>query len=252
MLAMSDKLNLKTKLKLSLPMIISITLHGLLIILLGYKLMQDSELNYGDINGQSIDAIMIDTSAMKGIQPTEEPPKEQPTEQPIQQPLKDLEEDLTKITEIQKQEEAKKELQRQEEAKKKEEAKKAKKAEELKKQKQVDKILGGLTSGTPNTSSGSSASRKGVSNGELGKYNTLVKNAISNKFSNPNKLYSGRHCVLEIQIASDGFLIDVKSKGGDEALCREAISATKATVIPKPSSSIYDEVKTMIIDFQPK
>jgi TolA protein len=79
-----------------------------------------------------------------------------------------------------------------------------------------------------------------------------VTNAISNKFINPANVYSGKSCVLQIQIAPDGLLLNVTSIGGDEALCREAVATTKLATIPKPASGLYDEVKNMIVEFQPK
>ena len=126
----------------------------------------------------------------------------------------------------------------------------AKKAEQAKKDKALDDLLGGLISGSESTSGGS-ASRKGVSDGELNKYKSLVQNAISNKFVNPPNVYRGKTCELQIQIAPDGLLLNVIQKGGDADLCREALAATKLAVIPKPASNLYSEVKTMSIDFQP-
>ena len=79
-----------------------------------------------------------------------------------------------------------------------------------------------------------------------------MTNAISNKFINPANVYSGKSCVLQIQIAPDGLLLNVTSSGGDEALCREAVAATKLATIPKPASGLYDEVKNMTVEFQPK
>jgi colicin import membrane protein len=113
--------------------------------------------------------------------------------------------------------------------------------------KKVNDLLGGIIS-----TSSSSLTRKGTSNGELDKYIFLVKSAISNKFINPNKLYVGQSCMLEIRIAPDGLLLDVKVLGGDEVLCREALAATKLAVIPKPSNILYNEVKRMKINFEPK
>ena len=126
----------------------------------------------------------------------------------------------------------------------------AKKAEQAKKDKALDDLLGGLISGSESTSGGS-ASRKGVSDGELNKYKSLVQNAISNKFVNPPNVYRGKTCELQIQIAPDGLLLNVIQKGGDADLCREALAATKLAAIPKPASNLYSEVKTMSIDFQP-
>ncbi|WP_051516278.1 cell envelope integrity protein TolA [Gilliamella apicola] len=136
------------------------------------------------------------------------------------------------------------------------EAKKAKqRAEQAKKDKAINDLLGGLTAGAPNSPSnqnGAAASRKGSSDDELAKYKALVTNAISNKFINPANVYSGKSCVLQIQIAPDGLLLNVSSGGGDSALCREAVAATKLATIPKPASGLYDEVKNMIVEFQPK
>ena len=129
------------------------------------------------------------------------------------------------------------------------------KAEQAKKDKAINDLLGGLTSGAPNSPSdqiGAAASRKGSSDDELAKYKALVTNAISNKFINPANVYSGKSCVLQIQIAPDGLLLNVTSSGGDEALCREAVAATKLATIPKPASALYDEVKNMTVEFQPK
>ncbi|WP_232352442.1 MULTISPECIES: cell envelope integrity protein TolA [unclassified Gilliamella] len=129
------------------------------------------------------------------------------------------------------------------------------KAEQAKKDKAINDLLGGLTSGAPDSpsdQSGASASRKGSSEDELAKYKALVTNAISNKFINPANVYSGKSCVLQIQIAPDGLLLNVTSSGGDEALCREAVAATKLATIPKPASGLYDEVKNMTVEFQPK
>ncbi|ORF46695.1 protein TolA [Gilliamella apicola] len=136
------------------------------------------------------------------------------------------------------------------------EAKKAKqRVEQAKKDKAINDLLGGLTAGAPNSPSnqnGAAASRKGSSDDELAKYKALVTNAISNKFINPANVYSGKSCVLQIQIAPDGLLLNVSSGGGDSALCREAVAATKLATIPKPASGLYDEVKNMIVEFQPK
>lgn len=333
--------------KLSLPVVISIALHVILIAVLGYNALQYSDANSGSVNGQSIDAIMVDPSVMTeqyqrqlqsqmSQQKAEQQRQEQLQKQSQelqekqleeQQRLKEIEKERLKAIEQQKQEteaaaaaqaakqqaeeetrKAKAELEEQQkqaalakqkaeqEAKERaqqekldkerienerkqaeQEAEKAKQEAEKQKQaaakaaadkaaadkaakqkaaaaknnKAVDDILGGLTSGSP-SSPGAAPTRKGTSDGELDKYKSLVLNAISNKFINPNKLYSGRNCVLKIQIAPDGLLLNVVSESGDDALCREAISATKLAVIPKPSSTLYQEVKVMTLDFQPK
>ncbi|OTQ55049.1 protein TolA [Gilliamella apis] len=243
MSAMSNKLNSK----LSLPVIISILLHGILIIALGYKFVSDTGENYGSINGNSIDAIMIDPSVM-----TEQYQRQLQTQVNQQKADQKTQELLDKqIKELAEKAEAEKAAAEKAAAEKAAAEKKAKqKAEQAKKDKALNDLLGGLTSGTP--SSGGVASRKGVSDGELDKYKSLVQNAISNKFINPPNVYRGKTCELQIQIAPDGLLLNVTSKGGDADLCREALAATKLAVIPKPASSLYNEVKTMNIEFQPK
>ena len=303
MSAMSSKLNSK----LSLPVIISILLHGILIIALGYKFVSDTGENYGTINGNSIDAIMIDPSVMTEQYQRQLQTKtnQQKADQKSQELLDKQIKELTEKAEAEKaaaekaaaekaaaekaaaekaaaekvaaekaaaekaaaekvaaekaaaekaaaeKAAAEKAAAEKAAAEKAAAEKKAKqKAEQAKKDKALNDLLGGLTSGTP--SSGGAASRKGVSDGELDKYKSLVQNAISNKFINPPNVYRGKTCELQIQIAPDGLLLNVTSKGGDADLCREALAATKLAVIPKPASSFYSEVKTMNIEFQPK
>ena len=305
---MSNKLNSK----LSLPIIISIILHGMLIIALGYKFVSDTGENYGSINGNSIDAIMIDPSVMteQYQRQLQAQAKQQEADQKRQEQLDKQVKELAKKAEAEKAaaekaaaekaaaekaeaerlaaekattekaaaekaeaerlaaektatekaaaEKAEAErLAAEKAAAEKAAAEKAaaekkakKKAEQAKKDKALNDLLGGLTSGSP--SSGGTASRKGVSNGELDKYKSLVQNAISNKFINPPNAYRGKTCELQIQIAPDGLLLNVISKGGNAELCREALAATKLAVIPKPDSNLYNEVKTMNIEFQPK
>ncbi len=301
--------------KLSLPVIISIVLHVVLVIILGYNALLNDSDNSGSINGQSIDAIMVDPAVItqqyqreQQHQASQQQVEKQRQQQIAQQAkelqekqveeqkrLKEVEKERLKAVEQQKQAEeqtrqAKQELEEQQKqallAKQKaeQEAEKQKQqaaeraaaekaaadkaaaekaaadkaakqkaaAEKAKNDKAINDLLGGLTSsGSPGTPS-TAQTRKGVSDGELDKYKSLVLNAISNKFINPNKLYSGRNCVLKIQIAPDGLLLNVISVSGDDILCREAVSATKLAVIPRPSNTIYQEVREMTLDFQPK
>ena len=283
--------------KLSIPIIISIILHLILIIILGYQAIKNMDgINYGKETGNSIDAIMIDPSVMtdqyqrqlktkesqqqadrKREQQLADQAKElQEKQLAEQQYLKDLTKERIKLAEqLKKQEEeriaaekaaaekaaaekaaAEKAAAEKAAAEKKAAEIKAKqKAEQAKKDKAINDLLGGLTSGAPNSpsdQSGAAASRKGSSDDELAKYKALVTNAISNKFINPANVYSGKSCVLQIQIAPDGLLLNVTSIEGDEALCREAVATTKLTTIPKPASGLYDEVKNMTVEFQPK
>ena len=275
MSAMSNKLNSK----LNLPIIISIILHGILIIALGYKFMSDTGENYGSINGNSIDAIMIDPSVMteqyqRQLQAQSNQRKvEQQRQEQLDKQVQELAEKAASEKAAAEKAAAEKAAAEKAAAEKAaaekaaaekaaaekaaaekataEKAAAARKAEQAKKDKALNDLLGGLTSGTPNASGGA-ASRKGASDGELDKYKSLVQNAISNKFINPPNLYRGKICELQIQIAPDGLLLNVTSKGGDADLCREALAATKLAVIPKPASNLYNEVKMMSIEFQPK
>lgn len=150
-------------------------------------------------------------------------------------------EDKKKLLEQQRQQEEKI---RQEKIRSEQLAKQA--AENEKKQQQeLNDILGGLTSKAPKSDSGASSA-------EINQFQQLVMNAISNKFINPN-LYKGKNCILKIQLAADGLLLNVSSGDGDPALCREAISATKLAVFPKPKNNqIYQAVKNLEINFKPK
>ena len=340
MSAMSKKSNSK----FSLAIILSILFHVLLIIFLCYKAIKDDSDNYGTVNGQSIDAIMVDPSiiseqykrqsqSQKNQQQLRQQVDEQITKQnqllqqkqlEQQQYLKDLEKERLKLAEKLKQEqleaekkaaqekleaekraaeekaarekqeaekraaeekaarekqEAEKRAAEEKAAREKLEAEKRAAAEKAAREKQeaekkaaeekaarekkeaakraaqqkaandkaVNDLLGELTTG----GSSAPATRKGVSNGELDKYKFLVKTAISNKFINPNRLYVGQRCQLQIQIAPDGLLLDHKVLSGDDALCREAVAATLLAIIPEPSQILYPEVKKMIINFEP-
>lgn len=116
---------------------------------------------------------------------------------------------------------------------------------ESEKEQVLDDILGDLISNEPKV--------KPVAKGsDIEKYTSLVHSAITSKFINP-KLYRGKNCIIKMTIAPDGLLIDVSAVEGDELLCREAISATKNAIIPKPANdSIYQEVKNFVIDFRPE
>ncbi|WP_392564417.1 cell envelope integrity protein TolA [Orbus wheelerorum] len=136
------------------------------------------------------------------------------------------------------------EKEKQEKIKAAQDAKK-KVAEEQQKQQAVDDILGGLTSNVPK-------SQQSVSSADSDQFKSQVNNAISNKFINP-KLYSGKNCVLNIEIFSDGSLLRVTAESGDPVLCREAISATKLAKLPKPKNDqLYQKMKNLTIDFRPK
>ena len=297
MSAMSNKSNSK----LSLPIVISIIFHGILIIVLGYKFVSDTGENYGSINGNSIDAIMIDPSVMteqyqRQLQAkTSQQKADQKSQEQLDKQIKELTEkaaadkaaaEKAAAEKVAAEKAAAEKAAAEKAAAEKAAAEKAaaekaaaekaaadkaaaekaaaekaaaekaaaakkekQKAAQAKKDKALNDLLGGLTSGTP--SLGGAASRKGVSDGELNKYKSLVRNTISNRFHNPLNVYRGKTCELQIKIAPDGLVISVISKGGDADLCREAIIATKLKELPKPAKNLYNEVETMIIEFQP-
>lgn len=311
------------KSRLSVPLIVSIVLHVGLIAILGYSAWQYVSPYTNENQGESIDAIMVDTSIMteqyqrqqqhqlstqqvKQQQQAqiEQQARELKEKQLIeQQRLKELEKERLLAIEKQKKEaaaaaaalaekqrledeaqKAKIQLQEQqrqaelakqkqleeqqrlqkerekaeqerqkavaEAEKAKQEAEKARlqaeqKAQEAQQQAMLNDILGGLTSNTPKA-------QQGASTQDLNEYQSQVHNAITNKFINP-LLYSGKNCVLKIQLAPDGLLLTVTAEEGDPVLCREAISATKLATFPKPKSSqLYQQVKNLTIDFRPK
>lgn len=172
----------------------------------------------------------------------------QKAEQEKQQAVAEAEKaklEADKQRKILEQERLKVEKEKQQQLKAAEQAKQ-KALEEQQRQQALDDILGGLTSSVPK-------SQQGVSTGELDQFRSQIVNAISNKFINPNKLYSGKNCVLKIKIAPDGLLLSVTPVGGDATLCREAISATNLATFPKPKNNqLYQQVKEMTIDFKPR
>jgi len=79
-----------------------------------------------------------------------------------------------------------------------------------------------------------------------------VVGAIQSRFYDAD-LYKGKECNLRIKLAPDGLLIDVKSEGGDPALCQAAIAAAKQARIPKPpSQAVYEVFKNAPMRFKPE
>lgn len=260
----------KKQSKLNLPITVSIVLHALFLAFLSYNSWQ-YYVNSGSFDGESMNAIMIDPSAMTQEYQTEVQnqlsianTQEENNIHAEQKKIKEAENERLKLIQQENQKAADEQKKQEEEVRKKTlqakqqaevakrkaeqakiEAEKQKKdAKMAKNEKAVKDILGGLTSSKP-------AAKKGVSSNEQAQYVSLVQNAISNKFSNPSKLYNGRTCLLKITINDDGLLLDVISNGGDPALCRDAIAATRQATIPKPPKSLYPRVRQMTIDFQP-
>ncbi|MCS3432053.1 TolA protein [Klebsiella sp. BIGb0407] len=56
---------------------------------------------------------------------------------------------------------------------------------------------------------------------------------------------------MRIRMAPDGLLLDVKSEGGDPALCQAALAAARQAKIPKPpSKAVYEVYKNVPLDFK--
>ncbi|WP_115765502.1 cell envelope integrity protein TolA, partial [Pantoea agglomerans] len=124
----------------------------------------------------------------------------------------------------------------------------------------VDDLLGGLASGKNAPKSGTSGGaagqgnqkKAGASGAEINSYMGQVVSAIQSRFYDAD-LYRGKTCDLRIKLAPDGLLIDVKSEGGDPALCQAAIAAAKQARIPKPpSQAVYEVFKNAPMRFKPQ
>jgi len=64
--------------------------------------------------------------------------------------------------------------------------------------------------------------------------------------------FSGKTCTLRVRLAPDGLLLDIKSEGGDPALCQAAVAAARQAKMPNPpSQAVYEVFKNAPIDFKP-
>ncbi|PHM63533.1 cell envelope integrity protein TolA [Xenorhabdus ishibashii] len=131
------------------------------------------------------------------------------------------------------------------------------KAEAAKQTQTVNDLLGGLTSNTPKqggaTTAGKGGGKKsGLSQQDINSYLGKVQAAIESKFYDSN-LYIGRTCDLNIKLAPDGLLIDIKAGAGDPALCRAAITAANLAkkMPPPPSKEVYEYFKSFTLEFKP-
>ncbi|PHM25263.1 cell envelope integrity protein TolA [Xenorhabdus ehlersii] len=155
--------------------------------------------------------------------------------------------------------EAKAKAAAEEKAKAEAEAKKAKAKIEAAKQAQtVNDLLGGLTSNTPKPGGAAAAGKgggkkSGLSQQDINSYLGKVQAAIESKFYDSN-LYIGRTCDLNIKLAPDGLLIDIKAGAGDPALCRAAITAANLAkkMPPPPSKEVYEYFKNFTLEFKPQ
>ncbi|CDG17052.1 cell envelope integrity protein TolA [Xenorhabdus doucetiae] len=132
------------------------------------------------------------------------------------------------------------------------------KAEAAKQAQTVDDLLGGLTSNAPKQGGASAAGKgggkkSGLSQQDINSYLGKVQAAIQSKFYDSN-LYIGRTCELNIKLAPDGLLIDIKAGAGDPALCRAAITAANLAkkMPPPPSKEVYEYFKNFTLEFKPQ
>lgn len=94
--------------------------------------------------------------------------------------------------------------------------------------------------------------KSGASGAEINSYAGQIQAAIQSKFYDWES-FKGRQCILRLRLAPDGLLIDVKSEGGDPALCQAALAAARQARIPKPpSQAVYEALKNAPLDFKPQ
>lgn len=126
----------------------------------------------------------------------------------------------------------------------------------------IDDLLGNLSSDKNAPKSVTAASRAvagqsnqkktGALGTEINSYLDKITIAIQNHFYDAY-MYRGKSCDLRIKLAHDGLLIDIKSEGGNPALCRAAVIAAKHARIPKPpSEAVYEVFKNTPIHFKPE
>ncbi|MCE9938834.1 cell envelope integrity protein TolA, partial [Serratia liquefaciens] len=96
------------------------------------------------------------------------------------------------------------------------------------------------------------AKAAGASGADIDGYAGQIRTAIQNKFYDASS-FVGKTCDLRIKLGPDGFLIDVKSVGGDPALCQAAVAAANQAKIPKPpSDAVYQHFKNSTLVFKPQ
>ena len=86
---------------------------------------------------------------------------------------------------------------------------------------------------------------------ELQKYVALIKNKISRNWIIGNQ--SG-NCVLEVKLATGGFVIDVREVGGLPAICRSAKAAVyKADPLPvSKDPKVFNRMRNLRLDLDPQ
>lgn len=90
-----------------------------------------------------------------------------------------------------------------------------------------------------------------VSGAEISKYAGQIRSAIESHFYDVDS-YAGMSCTLRISLAADGMLLDVRTEGGDPALCRAAMkAATQARFPVPPTQAVYQVFKNAVLEFRP-
>ncbi|EGU5382103.1 cell envelope integrity protein TolA [Salmonella enterica] len=82
-------------------------------------------------------------------------------------------------------------------------------------------------------------------------YVKVIRNEIKKQLGNSLEIYKGKHCVLRLHLARDGFVSGISFEGGSSDLCNASIDAIRR--IKKfptpPSDAIYQKVKDSFLDF---
>ncbi|EDW4373886.1 cell envelope integrity protein TolA [Salmonella enterica subsp. diarizonae] len=85
---------------------------------------------------------------------------------------------------------------------------------------------------------------------DIRRYALQIRSAIESNFYDIDQ-YTGKQCVLRIRMAPDGVILNIKSEGGDPALCRAAMKAARKAEWPRPPSpAVYNVFKTAVLDFR--
>ncbi len=117
--------------------------------------------------------------------------------------------------------------------------------------KNAPKTGGGAKGNTASAAGKGNNKSNGASGADISNYAGQIKSAIESKFYN-DPSFAGKTCTLRVKLAPDGLLLDIKSEGGDPALCQAAIAAARLAKIPKPpSQDVYEVFKNAPLDFKP-
>lgn len=110
---------------------------------------------------------------------------------------------------------------------------------------EIDSLLDNILSS--NTEVASSKMKGDVDTKE---YVSLMTQAIRTRFYNPNDIYSGKSCELQIKLDENGTILSLSAMSGDPKLCAEAKKAAQSAKLPKPTAKEYQKVKDIIINFE--